>query len=98
ALMTIGAFGILIALNGPGQPPVETVEDLSGLISTRPVLATAMAVCLFSPAGVPPLAGFLGKLWILAAALAAQNPEGPPILRRPVAAPVAAAAPHVPIR
>ena len=81
ALMTIGAFGIIIALNGPGQPPVETVEDLSGLIWTRPVLATAMAVCLFSLAGVPPLAGFLGKFWIFAAALAADNPEGPPILR-----------------
>jgi len=83
SLMTLGAFGVIIALNSgaKGSRPVERVEDLAGLIWTRPALAAALAVCLFSLAGVPPLAGFLGKFWIFAAALAAEHSEGPPILR-----------------
>ena len=81
ALMTLGAFGVIIALNSGDGKKVETVEDLAGLIWTQPVLAVAMIVCLLSLAGIPPLAGFLGKFWIFAAALGADRPGQSPIFR-----------------
>ena len=75
ALMTLGAFGVIIALSTPGRP-VESIDDLSGLAWTHPAAALAMALCLFSLAGVPPMAGFYGKYWILSSALAvADGPD-----------------------
>jgi NADH-quinone oxidoreductase subunit N len=70
ALMTLGAFGVIILLSTP-ERPVETVDDLSGLGWTHPAAALAMAICLFSLAGIPPLAGFWGKLELFAAAFSA---------------------------
>ncbi len=72
ALMTLGAFGVIIGLSSPGRP-VETVDDLAGLARKHPILALAMAVCLFSLAGIPPLSGFYGKLNLFVAALTASN-------------------------
>lgn len=68
ALMTLGAFGVVIAASTP-ERPVETVDDLAGLARSRPFLAVCMALCMFSLAGVPPMAGFWGKLQIFASAL-----------------------------
>ncbi|HEV3121333.1 MAG TPA: NADH-quinone oxidoreductase subunit N [Isosphaeraceae bacterium] len=68
ALMTLGAFGVIIALDRP-ERPVETVDDMAGLGMTRPWSAFAMALCLFSLAGVPIMAGFWGKFYIFASAL-----------------------------
>jgi NADH-quinone oxidoreductase subunit N len=73
ALMTLGAFGVIIALSTP-ERPVETVDDLAGLGQTHPKSALAMALCLFSLAGIPPLAGFYGKFQIFASAFAV--PQG----------------------
>lgn len=70
SLMTLGAFGVIIALDTP-ERPVRTVSDLAGLGRTNPVIAFAMALCLFSLAGVPPMAGFFGKFTIFASALTA---------------------------
>jgi NADH-quinone oxidoreductase subunit N len=67
ALMTLGVFGVILLLSTP-ERPIETIEELSGLSRTRPFVAFAMAICLFSLAGVPPLAGFWGKLYIFASA------------------------------
>jgi NADH-quinone oxidoreductase subunit N len=75
ALMTLGAFGVILLLSTP-ERPIETVEELTGLSTTRPWIALAMAVCLFSLAGVPPLAGFWGKLTIFAAAWPAGSGGG----------------------
>src|SRR4029434_129625 len=50
ALMTLGAFGVIIALR-IGQRPVETIEDLAGLGSTEPWPALALAICLLSLSG-----------------------------------------------
>ena len=75
ALMTLGAFGVMIALSTP-ERPVETIDDLSGLAWTHPWAALALGLCLFSLAGVPPMAGFYGKFWIFGSALqAAQGPD-----------------------
>jgi NADH-quinone oxidoreductase subunit N len=73
ALMTLGAFGVIIGLK-VGDRPVETVEEFAGLGSTQPLPALAMAICLLSLSGIPPLAGFWGKLEIFASAFAA-GPE-----------------------
>jgi NADH-quinone oxidoreductase subunit N len=73
ALMTLGAFGVIIGLRTAGRG-VETVEDLAGLGSTQPLPALALAICLLSLSGIPPLAGFWGKFEIFASAFAA-SPE-----------------------
>lgn len=65
--MTLGAFAILIAASRSNKR-VETLDDLSGLSRTRPALALVFAVFLFSLAGLPPTAGFLGKLNLFFAA------------------------------
>jgi len=70
ALMTLGAFGVIIGLRTADRG-VETVEDLAGLGSTQPLPALALAICLLSLSGIPPLAGFWGKLEIFASAFAA---------------------------
>lgn len=75
ALMTLGVFAVIIALN-QGQGRYESVTDLSGLGRSRPLMALAMALCLFSLAGIPPLAGFWGKFQLFAAALSASRDEG----------------------
>lgn len=48
---------------------VEEISDLSGLAQERPLLALAMTIFMFSMAGVPPLAGFIGKLYVFRAAI-----------------------------
>ena len=50
------------------RAPIETVEELTGLAGSARSIALALAICLFSLAGVPPLAGFWGKLYIFASA------------------------------
>ena len=72
AVMTLGAFGVIIGLSSPGRP-VETVDDLAGLARKHPWLAGAMALCLLSLAGIPPLSGFFGKLNLFVAALTAST-------------------------
>jgi len=67
AFMTLGAFGVIILLSTPRRT-VETVEDLAGLGKTHPLAALALTICLFSLAGIPPLAGFWGKFELFAAA------------------------------
>ena len=44
--------------------PVETIASLSGLSRTRPWLALAMAIFMFSLAGMPPLFGFWPKFLV----------------------------------
>ncbi len=73
ALMTLGAFGVIIALR-IGDRPVEKVEEMAGVGWTHPWLGAAMAVCLLSLSGIPPLIGFWGKFEIFSSALAAQDP------------------------
>ncbi|MFC7290474.1 NADH-quinone oxidoreductase subunit NuoN [Hirschia litorea] len=67
-LTTLGLFGIVLAMRRrDGQ--VEDISDLNGLSTVRPGLAVAMTVLIFSVAGIPPMAGFLGKWVIFEAAL-----------------------------
>ncbi len=74
ALMTLGAFGVIVMLSTPGRP-VEQVEDLTGLGSTHPLSALAMTICLLSLMGFPLLVGFWGKLELFTAAFAVRGDD-----------------------
>jgi NADH-quinone oxidoreductase subunit N len=50
--------------------PIETIASLSGLAQTRPAYAAAIAIFMFSLAGVPPLFGFWPKLVVFDAVIA----------------------------
>jgi NADH-quinone oxidoreductase subunit N len=66
--MSLGTFAVLVAMRRQGRA-VEEVEDLAGLGRTDPAMAMWMAVFMFSMAGIPPLAGFFGKLYVFLAAV-----------------------------
>ena len=68
-VMTTGAFAVILSLRRHGRE-IENISDLSGVSKTNPMLGYAMAVLMFSMAGIPPLAGFFGKLVIFEAAVA----------------------------
>jgi NADH-quinone oxidoreductase subunit N len=65
--MTIGVFAIIGGMTD-GQRRLETDTDLRGLSRTQPAAALLLAICLFSLTGLPPTAGFLGKLNLFLAA------------------------------
>ena len=67
-VMSIGAFIVILAMRRK-EGLVEEISDLAGLSRTRPGLALAMAIMMFSLAGIPPFAGFFGKLYIFMAAI-----------------------------
>jgi len=64
--MTIGALAVISCLSDQGRP-IRSLDDLRGLYRTQPYLAVTMAIFLFSLIGLPPSAGFLGKLQIFLA-------------------------------
>ncbi len=68
AFMNIGAFAVLVALEKDERQDVELPQML-GLSRRRPLLAAAMAVFMLSLAGIPPLVGFMGKLYVFSAAV-----------------------------
>jgi len=66
AFMTIGAFSILIILQRQGIMS-DDLDDLNGLYRRSPACAVALLIFMLSLAGIPPLAGFVGKYFILLA-------------------------------
>ncbi len=66
--MSAGTFACIIAMQRSGRA-LEKISDLSGLARTDPGLALAMAIFMFSMAGIPPLSGFFGKLYVFLAAV-----------------------------
>jgi NADH-quinone oxidoreductase subunit N len=73
AFMNVGAFAVLIAAGRLACSPRdgETLDGLAGLFARKPGLAVVMALFMLSLAGVPPLAGFLAKLYVFGAAIQA---------------------------
>jgi NADH-quinone oxidoreductase subunit N len=59
----LAAFGVVSVLRS--QAGIETISGLKGLYKTSPPLAWALSIGLFSLAGIPPAAGFFGKLFLL---------------------------------
>lgn len=71
-VMNLGAFGILSILSGRGDTGLN-LHDLAGLSRKHPWLAFAMAVFLFSMAGIPPTAGFAAKYYLFYSAVQAKE-------------------------
>ncbi len=66
--MNIGAFAIITIIGKKGEAN-NNVQDYAGLGVKRPVLALCLAIFLFSLAGIPPTAGFIGKFYLFAGAV-----------------------------
>jgi NADH-quinone oxidoreductase subunit N len=64
---TLGAFGIVSELSGAEGRDADRIDDYRGLAARRPLLAATFAVSLFSLAGIPLTAGFLGKFYVVTA-------------------------------
>src|SRR5690606_12578152 len=67
-VMTLGTFAFILAMRR-GENLVENIDDLAGTASTNPVMATVLTLLMFSLAGIPPLAGFWAKWYVLFAAV-----------------------------
>ena len=65
--MNIGTFAFILLMEKDGQP-VTDIASLNMYSKAQPGRAFAMLVLLFSLAGVPPMLGFFGKLYVLRAA------------------------------
>ncbi|WP_425418665.1 NADH-quinone oxidoreductase subunit NuoN [Oricola indica] len=69
--MTLGTFAVILAMRRKDDGNVENIDDLAGLSSTNPVMATVLTILMFSLAGIPPLAGFWAKWYVFLAAVEA---------------------------
>ncbi len=68
-LTTLGAFLVVLQLRDADGNQVESIPALAGLSQRRPGLAAAMAVFMYSLAGIPPLFGFWPKYLVFEAAV-----------------------------
>jgi NADH:ubiquinone oxidoreductase subunit 2 (subunit N) len=66
-LTSLGAFATVIAFSN--QAGSDAIQDYAGLSERAPSLALVMIVCLLSFGGIPPTAGFIGKLYLFSAAI-----------------------------
>jgi len=69
-LMNMGAFAVLTLLTDKNDHG-DAIERFNGLGRTRPWLAVALTIFLLSLAGIPPLAGFVAKIFVFTAAITA---------------------------
>ena len=69
--MNVGTFACILAMRRQGRM-VEDIDQLAGLSRTNPKMALALAIFMFSMAGIPPLAGFFGKYYVFLAAIQAE--------------------------
>jgi NADH-quinone oxidoreductase subunit N len=70
AIMNLGAFAILSILSSKNDTSME-LEDYAGMAYRYPLLSFGLAIFLFSMAGIPPTAGFLGKYYLFSSAVQA---------------------------
>jgi NADH-quinone oxidoreductase subunit N len=68
---TLGTFALILSMRRDGKA-VENISDLAGLSRSQPLAAFGLSMLLFSLAGIPPLAGFFGKLYVFLAAVEAK--------------------------
>lgn len=71
SFMNIGAFTAVIMLGRKGEDNSD-LDSYAGLGARHPFIALCMSIFLLSLAGIPPLAGFIGKFYVLSAAVKAQ--------------------------
>ncbi|HWL47361.1 MAG TPA: NADH-quinone oxidoreductase subunit NuoN [Sphingomonadaceae bacterium] len=65
--MTFGSFLCVLRMRGPDGRNIESIASMSGMARTRPGLAAAFGIFMFSLAGIPPLLGFWPKLLVFEA-------------------------------
>ncbi len=70
-VMNVGTFACILSMRR-SEGMVEEIEDLKGLSKTNPCMAAALLIFMFSMAGIPPFAGFFGKLYVFLAAIQAE--------------------------
>ncbi len=66
--MNLAAFGIVSLVEGENETNLD-LDSYSGLGNRNPLLAALLAICMFSLAGIPPMAGFFGKYYVFIAAI-----------------------------
>lgn len=66
-LMNLGAFAVIVAVGK--RIGSDNIEDYRGLMKRAPLYAGALVVFFASLAGIPPTAGFMGKLFVFGAAV-----------------------------
>ncbi len=66
--MNLAAFGIVALIEGENESNLD-LDSYSGLGTRNPVLAAMLSICMFSLAGIPPMAGFFGKYYVFIAAI-----------------------------
>ncbi len=71
AFMSVGTFGFVLFMRRAGEQ-VESLDDLRGLSKTHPRAAFFMLIMMFSMAGIPPFAGFYGKMFVFLSAMEAE--------------------------
>ena len=76
SFISIGTFSFLTIMRSPQEHENEEtdaktfdISALSGLAKTNPMMAFSLAILMFSTAGIPPLAGFFSKFYILKSAI-----------------------------
>ena len=72
SLMNIGAFAVIVWLGSEGEDEFTDIRRFAGLGKRQPAAAATLTVLLFSLAGIPLTAGFLGKFYVFYAAVTAQ--------------------------
>ena len=68
AIMNLGAFSVLIYLQGKADA-AEDFDDIAGIAKSHPIAALMFTLCLFSLIGMPLTVGFTGKFFIIQQAL-----------------------------
>jgi len=69
--MALAAFSLILVMRKNGRS-CEKISDLSGISKSNPIIALCFAITMFSMAGIPPLAGFFAKFYVLKAAVSAE--------------------------
>lgn len=67
-VMVAGTFAIILCMRRDGRA-FDKISDLAGLSRNSPWLAYSLAILMFSMSGIPPMAGFFGKLMVFQAAV-----------------------------
>lgn len=68
-VMSLGIFACIMLVRKKDHHLCEEIESFSGLSKTQPWLAACIAILMFSMAGIPPLAGFFAKFFVIYAAV-----------------------------
>ncbi|MEM9019168.1 MAG: NADH-quinone oxidoreductase subunit N [Planctomycetota bacterium] len=76
-LSTVGTFAVIGCLTRPDGEEVQTYDDLAGLRHRHPFQAGVLLISVISLVGLPPLVGFLGKLFLIGAVYSAGSGDSP---------------------